>query len=459
MNQSNQRNTRKTYGWNWNQSVPIITLLVILYLGISSLLFGIFSGTQTRNTLLQQYQLEQALAQVMTVLRFDSTMDLAETTGNLPFIVKGFGLYDSQGNSIFLRGRTPTTLDLSNMNQREQIITESPDGTILYIRRLPTFPGFRPGPQVDPPPDGFYTLGHSADNPGPTDYPQDRRFRGEPLEPTQDTELNQPPAAILIEVQQLTPVSGRLFSWPVYGFLVGLLAWGFFGFGRVYLKNLEYRRTLTDQENLVTLGEAARTISHEIKNPLSAIGLRIGILKHHTNPEAIEDLDIIQQEVDRLDRLVSKIGQFLKNPAGNPESIVLSDFLNHLDTRFPGQLRLETTTDVQEHLKVVIDPDHLRSIIENVLVNAKEAGAPEPLVISFEKRKHQILMIIADRGPGIDPSLGDSIFKPFVTTKTRGSGIGLAIARRFAEAAGGSLHYKPNPLGGTLMILSLPEAP
>ncbi len=99
--------------------------------------------------------------------------------------------------------------------------------------------------------------------------------------------------------------------------LLILLVLGFIGY--LYRKNSLYRRKLASQQQLAQLGEASRTLSHEIKNPLSAIRIQTGILRK-TLPEANrEDLRIIEEEVSRLSLLTDRIGDFLRDPLGQPE--------------------------------------------------------------------------------------------------------------------------------------------
>ena len=420
-------------------SLGVVLALLAAFLLASAIAFSMFTSAQARAKLLQQYQLEQSLAQLITGMQFNSDLELAEAGGDLPFHITAFGIYDQAGRVILSRGTAPESIDLDREDPREQLLAADNGDGLIYIRQLPSLslPTIR-SQRIDRD-DEYWRVQETTP------------FNGNFV-----VDLRRP-SAILVSAK---PMDGRGIAsnrWVAFLGTEILLACAFLLFASLYLKNRAYRKTLQDQQNLVTLGEAARTISHEIKNPLSAIGLRLKILDSQVSPDAAEDLEIIRQEVDRLDRMASKIGQFLKNPAGNPQPLDLRDHLPVLVRQLshkPVDLSLP-----EERASVRIDPDHLRSILENILVNAWEAGAPDPLSIQLSKKKQHWTLQIVDRGPGIDPSVGDSIFKPFFTTKTRGSGIGLAIARRFAEAAGGSLGWKPNPEGGTIMILTLPEQP
>ncbi len=437
------------------QGFSVLLGMGVLYLLIGVLLFGFFSGAQNRNKLLQQYQLEQALAQMLTLLQFNPDIEIAQGRGDLPFQITGFAIYDQEGNAIFIRGQAPGSLSMDYSEPREDLVHNQDLNRVVYIRRFS--PGF---------------TGRSPEDPGIRDTPPPYQgFRtAEPLSGTISwTQLSRRPTGMYIEAIPHYRANPLPYSWKTFGIIMGLLSIGFLFFGHTFLKNQHYRRVLVEQENLVTLGEAARTISHEIKNPLSAISLRLTILQAMNLPDSQEDLTIIQQEVQRLDRLASKIGHFLNNPRGTPENISVIPFIQNLTKRFPRMVSLvepaldqgsgHDTSSLEPH--VWIDPDHFRSILENILINGLESLEPQkedgPILIELQRKKHYLLIHTTDRGQGIAQELGDKIFKPFVTTKTRGSGFGLAIARRFAEAAGGKIEWRPNPHGGTIMTVHLPE--
>lgn len=424
-----------------NPDQGLILLSIGAFLLASGILVASFSAVQSRARLLQQYQLEQSLAQMVTGIQFNADIELSEAGGDLPFQITAFAIYDQSGYALLSRGEAPEHVAVHTGEPGEQLISTEDGGGLVYIRRLP--PVFLNGRSI-------------ASRPREsTDFLQTPGFQDMQAAPSSNIASGRLPATVLIGAQPLEGETVRPSHWVSFLFTELIIAALIILFASLAIKNRAYKRALAEQQNLVTLGEAARTISHEIKNPLSAIGLRLTILDRQLPPEAGEDLEIIREEVDRLDRLASKIGQFLKYPAGTPEAIDLRSFVHGLIRAFGS--RVVETDAGGEPAMVMMDPDHLRSIVENVLVNAWEAGSPEPLEISIQKRKQRWLLSVTDRGPGIDPQVGDSIFKPFFTTKARGSGIGLAIARRFAEAAGGTLSWRPNPDGGTIMTLSLPE--
>ncbi len=223
---------------------------------------------------------------------------------------------------------------------------------------------------------------------------------------------------------------------------------------RMIKKNKDYEANFETNQSLIQLGEAARTLSHEIKNPLSAIIMETAILRKQIDPSFHEDLDIINEEVDRLARLSNRIGQFLNNPKGNPEVIEVSNTITQLIMRFSQPISFSYA---QEYF-VLFDPDQLRSVLENLIKNAIESGEAKEdnsVSITLQKQGKDLVIEVLDRGEGLG-STGKSVFDPFFTTKIHGAGIGLAIVRRFVQAAQGSIELKNREGGGAVARVTLP---
>ena len=226
---------------------------------------------------------------------------------------------------------------------------------------------------------------------------------------------------------------------------------------RIFHQNSRYRETLRRQESLVRLGEAARTLTHEIKNPLSAIRIELAILKREVPPELMDDVRIIDHETDRLKKLTDKVSDYLRNPVGNPIALDIVNELKDLIPLFPDGVRWNRGS--AESVIVQFDPDRLRSVLENLVKNAVEAcegkGVDVEIEVADDRRGH-CHVYIRDRGKGLAESDGKRIFDPFYTTKIHGSGIGLAISQQFVRAADGSLRLYSRDGGGTVAEVSLP---
>lgn len=228
----------------------------------------------------------------------------------------------------------------------------------------------------------------------------------------------------------------------------------------VYRQNKKYKALLVRQESLVSLGEAARTLTHEIKNPLSAITIQIALLKRTVAKENMEDLYTIEHETKRLIELTDKVSDFLRKPLGEPKRIDAVKEIKELFPLFKDEIIYEPES--LESVFIEFDPNRFRSVFENLIKNAieatREGDVPEVSISIRRVRKGKFEITVKDRGVGIDAKDQKKIFDPFFTTKIHGSGIGLSISMQFVKAVGGELVLKRRSGGGTAAIVTLKEA-
>jgi two-component system sensor histidine kinase HydH len=267
-------------------------------------------------------------------------------------------------------------------------------------------------------------------------------------------------------------VTGILYPLSILGLLVLALA-----VRGLYVRNLEYRERIESQQNLVVLGTAASTLAHEIKNPLHSIKLQTGILKKVLGEDSpgLEEIGRIDEEVGRLSALTYRINDYLRDAKGNPETINLAEIIKETSIRLCGRsilgasvhpevsahpeisARPEISADSETSVKVFMDSGRARSVFENIITNAMESGGPpEACGAVLERDGDRITAQIFDRGRGIAEADLKRVFDPFFTTKSSGTGIGLAVSRRFLEAAGGSISIENRPDGGALVKVILP---
>ena len=225
---------------------------------------------------------------------------------------------------------------------------------------------------------------------------------------------------------------------------------------RIYKQNRSYRQQMVKQENLVNLGQAARTLTHEIKNPLSAITIQIALLKRQLSGEYLDELKLVEHEVQRLIELTNRVSDFLKNPEGQPEQIDMAELVNSLVPLFAYKITVLPSSSAQAY--VLFDKGRLRSVIENVLKNAVESCEGRDPQVEVEivlGRKNMYHLYVRDRGDGIKKSDMEKLFDPFYTTKIHGSGIGLSISRQFLRARGGDIKLYPRSGGGTVVEITV----
>ena len=227
----------------------------------------------------------------------------------------------------------------------------------------------------------------------------------------------------------------------------------------VYRQNRKYKALIVRQESLVSLGEAARTLTHEIKNPLSAITIQLALLKRTVPEENLADLATIEHETRRLRDLTDKVSDFLRNPLGNPERLDIVKGIRDLFPLFSVPVRYDEGS--LDEAYAMFDSERFRSVFENLIKNAIEAtreGEESDVSVSVRRTKRGMLEIaVKDRGVGISVKDQGKIFDPFFTTKIHGSGIGLSISMQFVKAVGGTLSLERRNGGGTCVIVTLKE--
>lgn len=154
-----------------------------------------------------------------------------------------------------------------------------------------------------------------------------------------------------------------------------------------------------------------------------------------------------------------RVSDFLKNPQGNPERIVLDEFLKDLAARLPTPVAYSATPEARG-AAVSFDGELLRSVLENLIRNAHESyedgQAACDVELALLREKNSVVIAVRDRGKGIPSELSEKVFDPFFTDKVHGSGVGLSLSRRFVEAAGGALSLLSRSGGGTEARITLP---
>jgi len=214
-------------------------------------------------------------------------------------------------------------------------------------------------------------------------------------------------------------------------------------------------REAKDRE-LVELGQAARTIAHEIKNPLGVIRIQCGILRRGADEATVAGLAVIDDEAMRLADLADRIRRFLKSGDEGGHPVDAQRFVEDFAARYAGSIESDMETGIEAI--VSIDESRITEALDNIVANALEASvdAAEKPRLEVRIKARRLTLCVLDRGPGIPPDRIGRIFEPFFTTKNRGSGLGLALARKNVEAFGGTVSYADRPGGGAQFTVSLP---
>jgi PAS domain S-box-containing protein len=224
----------------------------------------------------------------------------------------------------------------------------------------------------------------------------------------------------------------------------------------------EYSQHLLRSERLATLGQFSGNISHELRNPLGVIDSSIYYLKtklKDADEKTLEHLDRIRASVDGATATISSLLNLtrMREPqlARLDLIAVTADAIN--TSRVPA--KVEVIQDFPE-LGVVVNADHeqLRMAFKNIVRNAVEAmGGKGTLTVTIHRTTDgQAEVAFADTGPGIAAENLDKVFQPLFTTKAKGMGFGLSIAKMVINKHGGTVEVKTEPGKGATIIMRLP---
>jgi signal transduction histidine kinase len=227
------------------------------------------------------------------------------------------------------------------------------------------------------------------------------------------------------------------------------------------------RSELVQAERLATIGKMAAHITHEIRNPLSSIGLNVELLEEEiqgSGDESRQLLGAIKSEVDRLSRISEQYLSVARRPRPSFQRERADDVVEELVGFLRPELEranVKVTTHVDESLPAIeADESQLRQALLNLIRNAREAMPKGgDLAIEIARSERGVAIRIDDTGAGIPEELRASIFDPFFTTKQRGTGLGLAVTREIIEAHHGEIRCETRPTGGTRFVIDLPAAP
>ncbi len=231
---------------------------------------------------------------------------------------------------------------------------------------------------------------------------------------------------------------------------------------RSYADLARAQQQLIEGERLAALGELSAVVAHEVRNPLGVIFNSIGSLRRLVRPagDAKMLFDIVEEEADRLNRIVGDLLDFARpsTPQVLPELLdrVAEDAVGAAIAQHGG--RVELARDFDPDLPpVAMDARLVRQAVLNVAVNAVQAMPRGGRITLRTRREPTAARVeIEDSGPGIPDEVRERIFEPFFTTKASGTGLGLAVVRRIVEGHGGEVTVWSAPGAGTIFVLRFP---
>jgi two-component system, NtrC family, sensor histidine kinase PilS len=208
------------------------------------------------------------------------------------------------------------------------------------------------------------------------------------------------------------------------------------------------------QLKLASMGRLSASIAHEIRNPLGAIRHANSLLSESMGPAPSATAQrlnrIIEDNTIRINRIIEDVLAISRRDRAQGESIDLAAFLAEFLPEFvtltqcPGErIRVELNSTQP----LFFDPTHLRQILINLLSNAMRYSSAAPgsiLVVWRRSIDGRMELMVADDGPGLSPTVLPHLFEPFVTTESKGTGLGLYLTRELCAANDAQLRYAPS---------------
>jgi len=375
--------------------LPVSAVLIIFIV-----LLGMLIGQkQTNNSLILEYKAGRVINLLLDLYVTDQQINPADIDEN----ILGYGIYDEDRNAIVRFGSAPENLSIihssrgrnTGINRRSIIIVRSGDPQMMrqvspnMMRRLsPQSPVFK-------------------------------KYRTE----------------IFLEYSNSSYLTERRLIFLIVGLFLIFFTIAAVLIYRLYQSNRMLLVKTEHDKQLIQLGEAARTLAHEIRNPLGALKLQRDLLSRKLPPGYEGNLEIIDRELKRLNTLVDRVGEFLRNPVGHPEKINLADFALNL---YSGRNEIIINeSGGTAGIDTIFDRERLRTVLDNLINNALESGSSAEVIITTSGA--QPVLIVRDSGGGFSDEALERLYDPFFTTKNNGTGLGLSVVKRLVESAGGRI--------------------
>jgi two-component system NtrC family sensor kinase len=225
------------------------------------------------------------------------------------------------------------------------------------------------------------------------------------------------------------------------------------------------QQELIRAERLVGVGILASGVAHEINNPLAIIRGNAELLEMSSrlNDSEQSEVETIIQQVGRVERIVSNLLTFARTKQKNLQPCHIAELLDDILDQIGHQIPLDTFRIERKYqadgVAVEADADQLRQIFTNLILNglqAMEAGGTLLVSSAVDREARRCSVTISDNGAGISAEVQKKLFTPFFTTKSRGTGLGLAVSYGIVKDHGGEINVESEPGHGATFTVTLP---
>ncbi|HET7831829.1 MAG TPA: cache domain-containing protein [Gallionella sp.] len=228
---------------------------------------------------------------------------------------------------------------------------------------------------------------------------------------------------------------------------------------------LEAQEELVRKEKLAMLGQVAGSVGHELRNPLGVMSNAVYFLQtvlSDADETTREYLNIIKDEINGSERIVSDLLDAVRTKLPNAEVVGVRELIEQTLGRFTVPTAVAINLDVPDAISPVrVDTLQIGRVLGNLISNGLDA-MPEGGILEIGAMEDvpagAIVISVRDTGRGIGPEIMAKLFQPLVTTKARGIGLGLVVAKNLTEANGGKIGVQSVPGKGTTFTVALPMA-
>ncbi len=273
-----------------------------------------------------------------------------------------------------------------------------------------------------------------------------------------------------LDAQPLENIRHRLWrDFIVFSSLLGmlgsLLSWFLYRHQSRYLWQVkEYERQLSRQREEASLGRAAASIAHEIRNPLNAMAMGLQRLKMEAeclSGEQKRIIDIVLDSLKRTNAIVTGLLRYARMPEPELKKVDLKSMITDTATLYEKRME-EIGIRLELALKntgpIIADPDLVSQVLDNLLRNAMEAQPHGGFIsILLDTHGENVILTIRNGGQIPRPDQMDQLLEPYFTTKTRGTGLGLAVCQRIIKAHGGKIELNLPDTNTLETKISLPR--
>ncbi|MBS1615671.1 MAG: hypothetical protein JST06_06085 [Bacteroidetes bacterium] len=213
--------------------------------------------------------------------------------------------------------------------------------------------------------------------------------------------------------------------------------------------------------------EMARQVAHEIKNPLTPMSLYVQRLERALashEPDALAMAERVckslLEQINNLSVIATEFSEYARMAPSKMERLALGTLIQNVAAPFSAQANLSILFEIpNERVEVMADRSQMVRVLTNLIKNATQAIPEERagrIVISLSKEARQAIIRVSDNGSGIRPDLQEKLFTPYFTTKSSGTGLGLAMSRQILESWGGSIGFETRVGEGTTFKVCVP---